>query len=758
MIKGIIGIDLTPKIAHLETGMKNALVRMLASIPEENSINIVLFCTGNNADMYKKLLSNTITISLITPIEYNQNVDHIDVLHSPFNDVHNKIKGVLTLLSKYDLIPLHFKDKFKETDILTTIQSCMDADYILTSSKYVKEDIVMNTSFSRNKINVIYLPVDKNHTEPKKISIKINVPYILYPAAGRPHKNHINLFKALSKVSISMDLVLTTGEIHGTERFEQLKDMAKKLGIDNNVHILGRVSENELSYLYSNASALIYPSLAEGFGYPLVEAMTYKLPILCSNWSCIPEVVGKVGIYFNPTDPIDIARKIEVFFKKPLEINNELYDKHLELYSSTSIGKQMNELYKKLIFQSKIRNLQAKRNFQIKRRLANKNILTELSRNNDFSKSYLSEFVVLVDCSRFFDGGHPFAGIPKYMQKILEMLSNHLSQRIIPFFDFNARGFKSSKSDKIKCISINKITYDVYPKDKAITLAKQLSSYVIYYSPFHPLPEKRDPSFSYSITVYDVFHLTHKDIYPNGHKSVTKDIVDSIDTDDEVIAISDHTANALINYLDIPLNITIAFLPSLNSKLILKNYQENRKQILIPFQKDSRKNFQLMLNTYKDYLDIEEQETILCIFGRINDIGSEYLELIEEIKKMGKVILVDSPSDAELSELIYKSFCFIYLSELEGFGLPPLEAMTGGCPPIIFNNTALKDVYKGWPFMLSNGECSVNIANKIKLLRSSDEKYITNEMNKIRLQYTEKEFLNSHLSAFYELLRRKYEL
>jgi glycosyltransferase involved in cell wall biosynthesis len=83
--------------------------------------------------------------------------------------------------------------------------------------------------------------------------------------------------------------------------------------LNEHVHFTGYISDSELTELLNGTNALVFPSLWEGFGLPAVEAMSCGVPVLASNRSSLPEVIGDAGLFFNPEDPVDIARCILKF-------------------------------------------------------------------------------------------------------------------------------------------------------------------------------------------------------------------------------------------------------------------------------------------------------------------------------------------------------------------------------------------------------------------------------------------------------------
>jgi alpha-1,3-rhamnosyl/mannosyltransferase len=141
--------------------------------------------------------------------------------------------------------------------------------------------------------------------------------YILYPAATYPHKNHTVLLKAFAQVVKTHDvsLVLTGaigagswGSAHSTRA--EVADLVARLGIDEQVRMLGYVTSEQLAALYDGASLLAFPSRFEGFGIPVIEAMAAGCPVVAADATALPSLVGDAGVLVDPDDVAGWARAI----------------------------------------------------------------------------------------------------------------------------------------------------------------------------------------------------------------------------------------------------------------------------------------------------------------------------------------------------------------------------------------------------------------------------------------------------------------
>jgi glycosyltransferase involved in cell wall biosynthesis len=131
-----------------------------------------------------------------------------------------------------------------------------------------------------------------------------DAPWLLYPAALWPHKNHAALLRALERCPEDLSLVLT-GATFGREG--ELHRQAERSGVSERVHLLGHVPPDVLPALYRAATGLVFPSLAEGFGQPPLEAMACGCPVAASDTGAVAEACGGAALAFPPDDVAAMA-------------------------------------------------------------------------------------------------------------------------------------------------------------------------------------------------------------------------------------------------------------------------------------------------------------------------------------------------------------------------------------------------------------------------------------------------------------------
>lgn len=143
--------------------------------------------------------------------------------------------------------------------------------------------------------------------------------FILYPAKTWPHKNHIRLFQALAQLrdrhGLSIPLVCTGRPVE--EYWPTIQQALAALSLERIVIFTGHLADEQMAALLTTAAFLVFPSLFEGLGIPVLEAMQFGLPILTSNAACLPEVAGDAALYLDPREVDSIAEGIHRAWSSP---------------------------------------------------------------------------------------------------------------------------------------------------------------------------------------------------------------------------------------------------------------------------------------------------------------------------------------------------------------------------------------------------------------------------------------------------------
>ena len=241
-----------------------------------------------------------------------------------FCSLYTKVPQCLVL---HDLAFLHYPAAIKKSHLLFykryTPKFLSKASSVATVSEFSKQDIVAHFKTDAAKINVVYngikeifKPAYNEEKAATKNKYTDGKEYFLYAGSIHPRKNLINLLKAFSvfkkRQQTNMKLVIT-GRL--AWKYESFKESLKSYKYRNDVVMTGYVEENELVRIVGSAYGLVYPSLFEGFGVPVLEAMQCDVPVITSADSAMQEIAKEAALYADATSHTDIADKMMLLYK-----------------------------------------------------------------------------------------------------------------------------------------------------------------------------------------------------------------------------------------------------------------------------------------------------------------------------------------------------------------------------------------------------------------------------------------------------------
>ncbi len=279
------------------------------------------------------------------PLDLYLHKSRPDVFFSPTHYA-PRFSPVPTVMSVMDLSYLYFPELFKKADLMQlqswTAYSVKKAKRVLTISNSSRDDIIKEYEVGSDRVTTIYPGVKDtlslvphvygmNELESK---YSISKKFVLFVGTLQPRKNISRLIEAFNEViKSSSHKVKKSGEdlelvIVGKKGwlYEDILAAPKKLGIEDRVKFLEGVTDGELTLFYKNALCCVLPSLYEGFGLPVLEAMQHGCPVITSNISSLPEAGGDAALYVDPENVTDIAEKIQKLVSDE-KLRNELIEK-----------------------------------------------------------------------------------------------------------------------------------------------------------------------------------------------------------------------------------------------------------------------------------------------------------------------------------------------------------------------------------------------------------------------------------------------
>jgi len=317
-----IAVDLTPMLpAGANGGVKPAIlefIKALHRLPDSEFDFCFFLNTLAHSEIEAIITERDEVICLDSPEKQGTlrpaffGEKSFDLLYAPFGMIRFPDCNVPIISMVVDLLHRDYphslpaaERQWRESYFAKMVHS---ADRFQVISNYTGERLAFHYRVPAEKIFRTYLPI-QDRFPPAVVPVRTSKPFFLYPANFWPHKNHEILLIAYQIYrnhggSSAWDLVLTGSD---NSRRVALQDLAARLGIERSVIFKGHLPENELAALFSGASALVFPSLYEGFGIPLLEAMRLGVPVLTSDAGSLPEVIGQAGLLVDPRKPLELA-------------------------------------------------------------------------------------------------------------------------------------------------------------------------------------------------------------------------------------------------------------------------------------------------------------------------------------------------------------------------------------------------------------------------------------------------------------------
>ena len=285
----------------------------------------------------------------------------LDIYHGLSGEIPIGIyKHVPTIVTIHDLIFLRFPQWYSAFDrkihTLKFRYAAEKAQHIIAISEQTKRDIVDYFHIDPNKISVVYqgchAAFKQTYTEEEKAKVreKYALPdrFVLNVGAIEDRKNALEIVKALKGTDLPLIMVGKK-----TAYYEKIEAYCKENDMQSQVRVLSGVSMQELAMIYQAATIFCYPSVFEGFGIPIIEALFSKTPVITSQGSCFEEAGGSGSIYINPTEntAYEIRQAIEQLLSSPERIQQmkEVGYNYVQKFTDENVCENLLKVYQKVI-------------------------------------------------------------------------------------------------------------------------------------------------------------------------------------------------------------------------------------------------------------------------------------------------------------------------------------------------------------------------------------------------------------------------
>lgn len=345
-------------------------LELINGLVKYDNMNIIALCTCENREFIKRHIGDKVILEsidtghggnivgrVLQKVKDNRKVQKIvkkyavDIFFCPFGIVNYKINNVKTVSIILDVQHEFYPDFFSRRELLARKwiyrYIAHTAQKVVCISEYTRNTFCDKYGYDRDNAEVIYIAIQErfsknDDTVLEKLGIN-REKYILYPANCWKHKNHERLLRAFemfSKENPDIKLVLTGNMFGCTER---LLEGISTEGVRNKIIVAGYVDEAQMHSLLKNCRGLIFPSLFEGFGIPVIEAMQQYKPVACSNTTSLPEIGCKSLFYFDPDEVDEIARGLEFI------LNANMTDEVIADYNDTLLKYNKQDMIEKYV-------------------------------------------------------------------------------------------------------------------------------------------------------------------------------------------------------------------------------------------------------------------------------------------------------------------------------------------------------------------------------------------------------------------------
>ncbi len=310
---GRYAFELIAKIAKMQQGSRRVFDEVTVYLPEPKRPHMP---EASRYFTYKVCFPKKLWTFIGFPLALVTSAKKPDVVFSPTHYL-PRFVNIPRVIAVMDVSYLSYPELFRREDlhklIHWTAYSVRHAARIITISEFSKRAIIEAYHVPADRVTVAYpaltdwqnkLPMATTET-----TRNTERRYILTVGTLQPRKNFTRLIEAFSKLNetdISLVIVGKKGWL-----YEEILAAPKRFGVEHRVKFMDFVPDDELPELYKNAACFVLPSLYEGFGLPVLEAMSYGIPVVVSNVSSLPEIAGDAGIYVEPENVESITRGLE---------------------------------------------------------------------------------------------------------------------------------------------------------------------------------------------------------------------------------------------------------------------------------------------------------------------------------------------------------------------------------------------------------------------------------------------------------------
>lgn len=376
-----IGFD-AKRAFNNKSGLGNYSRNLIKGIIQNNpQEDYFLFTTEDSRYKLQDFIEKKSNIHLVQPrsfwakeftgwwrsygISKDANHLHLDIYHGLSNEIplNSNLMKAKKIVTVHDLIFIRYPEFYNAADrkvyTVKTKKSCAQADAIVAVSQQTKDDLIELLQVPEEKIHVVYQTCDENFFHESDYQTNDHSPekylpddYILYVGTVEQRKNLSALVEAIHQLDKTMQTTLVVVGKE-TKYSKEVSAYVEKYGLEKRVVFMKSVNNALMPLIYRKAKAFVYPSLYEGFGIPILEALASKVPVITTRGGCFHESAGPGSIFVDPDNAEELANAIRLVLTDENKRNTmiETGYAYAQQFRPEICSKNMFELYKKILEQ-----------------------------------------------------------------------------------------------------------------------------------------------------------------------------------------------------------------------------------------------------------------------------------------------------------------------------------------------------------------------------------------------------------------------
>lgn len=696
-------------------------------------------------------------------------------------------KTVRTVAIVYDVIPLHFPEQclfdpaYKE-DYMRSLEFLKQMDLLLAISQSTRDEVVRHLGLLKETVKVISSGINSRYLHVENQSPIFEKEYFLF-AGGIDFKKNIEAviraYSTLPPKHIRQADLVIVGKA-AEDQIGRYRELAASLGVDEHIHCVGFVSDEDLIRWYCGAKALVFPSLYEGFGLPVIEAMACGTPVITSNNSSLKEIAEGHALLVDPRNPSEIRKAMAWVLNRPEETRKmaESAIPYARQFTWTNVAQKAYDAIRELTegFEPQINQCSFRITDGILRAIAREYSAWNINLSPEICRRTIEELWALeknipvpaspggwrifydVTVVREWAKNNYITGIGRVSLCLYRELRRIASVTAVCTEDIGG---------DLVFHPVNMDTYEVAkeivePSEGDFYFMPEFQVRGVQIPKNYPHPQQlRDHGILTYAVIHDILPLQFPEYFEEKTAAEFYGYLSDILADyDGILTVSKAVSDDIIAYLQSHVDlrsdhsVKLGYFHNGADRAAVSKITSTIEESISAFFKDDvflmvgtiepRKGHALVLNAF-DTLWKEGFQGKLCIIGHIGWDMQKFVDLLRKHKAYGnKLIFLEGASDNVLQYAYQHSCALIQASAGEGFGLPLIEAGNYGLPVICSDIPVFREVAGEYAiyFDRSNPESLPKILDSFRDMRAKKQIPNSREIKSVSWQESARRIAN----------------